>query len=114
MAGQALRSFWKRPTNSAAICWLSAADPPLPQKNILCPLDIALIITSAAPLICERFFFKVSCLTVIDSAKICSIIFFILLLGRKYIGDFNQVHVHQFALGDSFFHVHKTDLVFPQ
>ena len=32
-----LRSFLKRPTNSAAICWLSAALPPFPHQNIVPP-----------------------------------------------------------------------------
>ena len=32
---------WKRPTNSAARCWLSAALPPLPQNKTLCPPDRA-------------------------------------------------------------------------
>src|SRR5208283_3072763 len=98
MAGQALRSFWKRPTNSAAICWLSAAEPPLPQNNNLCPLFKAVIIASAALMMEAKFFFKVSCLTSIDSANICSMVFFILMLGGKYVGNFDQVHINKFAL----------------
>ena len=34
-----------------------------------------------------RLFFKVACLTAIDSAKICSIVFCMSMPGGEYIGD---------------------------
>ena len=37
MAGKPARSTSKRPTSSAAICWASAALPPLPHSRILLP-----------------------------------------------------------------------------
>src|ERR1700748_3661592 len=37
IAGMPGRSRSKRPTIAAAKCWLSAAEPPLPQENTLGP-----------------------------------------------------------------------------
>ena len=45
IAGRPFRSFLNRPTNSAAICWESAALPPLPQNINLFP-DLIVFITS--------------------------------------------------------------------
>src|SRR6266705_230150 len=45
-AGKAGRSNAKRPTNSAAMCWASAALPPFPNRRALFPCCRALIRTS--------------------------------------------------------------------
>ena len=45
--GNAQRSRWKRPINSAARCWESAALPPFPHHSTLFPLRIARVISSA-------------------------------------------------------------------
>src|SRR6185312_6002073 len=43
-----LRSATKRPVNSAAMCWLSAAEPPLPQIRSFCPPERAVVMRRAA------------------------------------------------------------------
>jgi D-glycero-alpha-D-manno-heptose-7-phosphate kinase len=47
-AGHGWRSFRKRPTSSAAMCWASAADPPLPATSSCPPSARELAISSAA------------------------------------------------------------------
>src|SRR3989338_11549734 len=49
----ARRSFLKRPTNSPAICWLSAAEPPLPQIRIF-PPDSAVFASASAMALIEE------------------------------------------------------------
>src|SRR5882672_9424192 len=48
MAGSGLRSKLSRDRNSPAICWASAALPPLPATRILFPLRSAAAIASVA------------------------------------------------------------------
>ena len=46
-AGKALRSARKRPTNSPAMCWASAAEPPLPHRYSVPPARSDCTIASA-------------------------------------------------------------------
>jgi len=47
MAGSGLRSKFNRDRNSPAICWASAALPPLPAISNLCPARNASVMVSA-------------------------------------------------------------------
>ncbi len=51
IAARAGRSLSKRQTSSAAKCCASAAEPPLPQLNILLPFFKAAVIVSIAAVI---------------------------------------------------------------
>jgi hypothetical protein len=48
IAASGRRSWMNRPVSSAAMCWLSAAEPPLPHNISLPPLDIDCTMRDAA------------------------------------------------------------------
>src|SRR5206468_2894824 len=74
MAGQAFRSRSNRPTNSAAICWASAALPPFPRRMSFPPDRKHSIIQLAAVSICSTMLESTDCLTAMLSLRQSSIV----------------------------------------
>src|SRR5688572_1840955 len=86
IAGRPGRSRSKRPTISAAKCWLSAAEPPLPQASTLFPLRSACASASPARAMSGASVSATRRLTSMDSSKcvrMCSARFIGAILTRS-------------------------------